>query len=58
MANAFITGYDIYGNGNGGRGDLNAVIHAILLHPEARMPSLSIDNTYGKLREPLIKFIS
>jgi len=58
VANAFITGFDIYGNGNGGRGDLNAVIHAILLHPEARMPSLSIDNTYGKLREPLIKFIS
>ncbi|MEC8753142.1 MAG: DUF1800 family protein, partial [Verrucomicrobiota bacterium] len=58
VANAFISGYDIYGNGNGGRGDLNAVIHAILLHPEARTPSLSIDNTYGKLREPLIKFIS
>ena len=58
VANAFISGYDIYGNGNGGRGDLNAVIHAILLHPEARTPSLSIDNTYGKLSEPLIKFIS
>ena len=34
------------------------MIHAILTHEAPRTPSLSIDNTYGKLREPLIKFIS
>ena len=44
--------------GSGNKGDLEAVIASILLHAEARTPSLGLDQTYGKLREPLIKFIS
>jgi uncharacterized protein (DUF1800 family) len=40
-------------NGNGVRGDLSAVIKAILLDSEAR--SLSTDVTYGKIREPVIR---
>jgi hypothetical protein len=47
-----------YTFGDGSRGNLEAVIAAILLHPEARTPSLKFDDTFGKLREPLIKFIS
>ena len=47
-----------YSFGDGSRGNLEAVIAAILLHPEARTPSLKFDETYGKLREPLIKFIA
>jgi len=38
-------------NGAGVRGDLKAVISAILLHPEARTASA----TGGKLREPVLK---
>ena len=52
VAQAFID------NGSGVRGDLGAVIKAILLHPEAREPALSLDSAHGKLREPLIRFIS
>ena len=52
VAQAFITGrYN--GAGSGRRGDLTAVIKAILLHPEARMASLASDYTHGRLREPL-----
>ena len=47
-----------YSFGDGSRGNLEAVIAAILLHPEARTPSLKFDETYGKLREPLIKLMS
>jgi uncharacterized protein (DUF1800 family) len=43
-------------NGRGVRGDLQSVVKAILLDEEARNPSLS-GTTYGKLREPMIKFI-
>ena len=39
-------------NGNGVRGDLKAVIKAILLDPEAR-GDVKTDPNYGKLREPL-----
>jgi uncharacterized protein (DUF1800 family) len=39
-------------NGAGVRGDMKAVIKAILLDPEAR-GSRKTDPTYGKLREPL-----
>lgn len=39
-------------NGAGVRGDMKAVIRAILLDPEAR-GSRKTDPTYGKLREPL-----
>ncbi len=44
-------------NGSGVRGDLRAVWAAILLDDEARgQPSLQ-SNTYGKLREPMLRFI-
>ena len=38
-------------NGNGARGDMKALVKAILLDPEAR-GSRKTDSTYGKLREP------
>ncbi|HEX8195383.1 MAG TPA: DUF1800 domain-containing protein [Pyrinomonadaceae bacterium] len=38
-------------NGNGTRGDMKAVVKAILLDPEAR-GSRKTDPTYGKMREP------
>jgi uncharacterized protein (DUF1800 family) len=38
-------------NGQGVRGDLNAVVRAILLDPEARGP-VKTDPNYGRLREP------
>lgn len=41
-------------NGSGVRGDMKAVWRAILLDPEARNPDLS-SNTYGKIREPLLR---
>jgi uncharacterized protein (DUF1800 family) len=40
-------------NGSGVRGDMGAVVRAILLDSEARTPST--DATYGKLREPVIR---
>ncbi len=42
-------------NGAGVRGDLGAVVRAILLDPEARTGHRRIAN-YGKLREPLIRW--
>ena len=39
-------------NGAGVRGDIKAVVKAILLHPEARASSR---NTGGKLREPVLR---
>lgn len=41
-------------NGVGVRGDMKAVIRAILLDPEAR-GSQKTDPTYGKLREPILQ---
>jgi uncharacterized protein (DUF1800 family) len=41
-------------NGSGVRGDLGAVVRAILLDPEARTQSLAGQAGYGKLREPLM----
>ncbi|MBK6601645.1 MAG: DUF1800 domain-containing protein [Betaproteobacteria bacterium] len=38
-------------NGSGVRGDLRAVVRALLLDPEARGPA-KLDPGYGKLREP------
>jgi uncharacterized protein (DUF1800 family) len=38
-------------NGRGARGDIKAVVKAVLMHPEARQVS---DNS-GKLREPVLK---
>lgn len=54
--------YDVAGafinNGSGVRGDLGAVVKAILLHPEAREPALAYDSSHGRLREPLIRLMS
>lgn len=41
-------------NGQGVRGDMKAVVRALLLDPEARGP-LKIDKAYGKLREPALQ---
>ncbi len=38
-------------NGAGVRGDMKAVVRAVLMHPEARITS----DTSGKLREPMLK---
>ena len=42
-------------NGQGVRGDLGAVIRAILLDPEAREAPVDPASPYGKLREPLLR---
>ncbi|HEX4263551.1 MAG TPA: DUF1800 family protein [Verrucomicrobiae bacterium] len=42
-------------NGAGVRGDMKAVIKAILLDYEARSPDLLSVPTFGKLREPLLR---
>lgn len=42
-------------NGSGIRGDLKAVVKAILLDSEARYGQWSRPDTFGKLREPLLK---
>ncbi len=43
-------------NGSGVRGDLEAVVRAILLDDEARNPVTS-STTDGKLREPMVRFV-
>jgi uncharacterized protein (DUF1800 family) len=43
-------------NGQGVRGDLRAVVSAILLDPEARDPSMGANGTFGKQREPVVRF--
>jgi len=42
-------------NGSGVRGDMGAVVTAILMDPEARSASAASDPAYGKLREPVIR---
>jgi uncharacterized protein (DUF1800 family) len=42
-------------NGRGQRGDLVAVIKAILLDQEARHPAFVLDPQHGKLREPFLR---
>lgn len=42
-------------NGAGVRGDLRAVVKAILMDPEARDASLAATPGYGKVREPMIR---
>lgn len=42
-------------NGRGQRGDLAAVVKAILLDPEARNTSFILDPEHGKLREPFVR---
>ena len=43
-------------NGAGVRGDMKAVVRAILLDPEARTSRSAQPNSYGKLREPVLRF--
>jgi len=42
-------------NGNGVRGDLRAVVRAILLDVEARDDAIAATSTEGKLREPIMR---
>ena len=43
-------------NGEGVRGDMKAVIRAILLDPEAKACSSGNDPSFGKLREPFVRY--
>jgi uncharacterized protein (DUF1800 family) len=45
-------------NGSGVRGDLKAVVAAVLLDPEARAAAAGQVANYGKQREPVIRFAS
>ncbi|HEX5357504.1 MAG TPA: DUF1800 domain-containing protein [Aquabacterium sp.] len=47
---------DITGVFRATQGNLHAVVKAILLHDEARHPSNYDTTTYGKLREPVLKW--
>ena len=49
--------HDVFvNNGNGVRGDMAAVVRAILLDPEARDPAFAEqDPTYGRMREPVAR---
>lgn len=42
-------------NGGGVRGDMQAVVRAILLDDQARHGQLSSPSTFGKLREPILR---
>ena len=44
-------------DGTGTRGNLGAVVRAILLDPEARTEPLLDALTFGKAREPLVRFV-
>lgn len=44
-------------NGNGVRGDLKAVIKAVLLDAEARAEPATQAADWGKLREPIVRFV-
>ena len=45
-------------NGSGVRGDMQAVIKAILLDTEARDNTISASVSFGKLREPVVRFLN
>lgn len=45
-------------NGSGVRGDLKAVIRAILLDTEARDPAMMSDPKFGKQREPFLRVVN
>jgi uncharacterized protein (DUF1800 family) len=45
-------------NGSGVRGDMKAVIKAVLLDPEARDPAMMSRPTWGKLREPFLRVVN
>ncbi|MEM7584758.1 MAG: DUF1800 family protein [Acidobacteriota bacterium] len=44
-------------NGSGVRGDLAAVVRAVLLDSEARDPANLQDPQFGKVREPLVRWV-
>ncbi len=44
-------------NGAGVRGDMKSVFAAILLDDEARGPAGLANTTFGKLREPMVRFV-
>ena len=44
-------------NGSGVRGDLKAVIRAVLIDPEARDDTQAGSTTFGKLREPVVRLV-
>ena len=44
-------------NGAGVRGDLRAVVRAVLLDDEARSPAGLTQSGFGKLREPMLRFV-
>lgn len=44
-------------NGSGVRGDMKAVIRAVLLDVEARDMNSSTNPTFGKLREPIARYV-
>lgn len=44
-------------NGKGVRGDLAAVIAAVLLDDEARGPAGLVSSTYGHVREPMVRMV-
>ena len=43
-------------NGSGVRGDMKAVMRAVLLDPEARDAAKLVDPEWGKIREPMIRY--
>ena len=45
-------------NGVGVRGDMKAIVRAILLDAEARDPDRMLQSTWGKLREPLLRVVN
>lgn len=45
-------------NGNNVRGDMKAVVKAILMDPEARDPAMMELPTWGKLREPFLRVVN
>jgi cullin-associated NEDD8-dissociated protein 1 len=57
VATAFKSGaYNSIGSGS--RGDMSATIAAVLLDDEAQSPLSQKDPTFGRIREPLIKWLS
>jgi uncharacterized protein (DUF1800 family) len=44
-------------NGSGVKGDLRAVVRAVLLDTEARSEASLTDPAFGKLREPMLRFV-
>lgn len=45
-------------NGQGVRGDMKAVLRAILLDWEARTPDVLNQQGFGKVREPIVRFVA